>query len=389
MQNVTRLTFPSHILVGLALLIAAVCGSAWSETLLKEIRCPDEDTTAVDTTNFGKVVLLSESYLVASGATYDDGWRATFYVFSAGTGSYLRKVVMPHWWYSAAICLDDLLAVGGDEGTTVTFFSLSDGSAPYRLVRPEVFPAQSETPMFGTALLWHGGSLYVSDPTAVNIAKPDRLGVVWKFDLAGGASTLYVRQPADNNPAYFATRMFPAGDSVLLQCGAPAQSAGKQLAASNFYLGSRKGKLSRNIGGREVALGFGCDAASDGKAVYISDTYDDSGLPGMGGSVLCYNKAGKLRKEIADTASTQTLGVSVKLADKELLVSSSSFTSTGSIRVFDCKKRSLLRSIENPNPATVHFGGYIAVSDTRLAANAKVAGLYTAGIVYLFERGND
>lgn len=262
---------------------------------------------------------------------------------------------------------------------------------------PESFePINGEISSFPADLVASGGNLFASDyviPMPDDFAEPEpgadyRRGAVYCFSPDGTLIST-TRHPRPETNGVYGLRLFASEASVLAWAWRYPPNNSVAPVTSLTWLRGKTGKMGKSFEGTSTPSSrLGEITASDGKSVFIGVHYGNSR------GFACYTKAGKFRYEVTTPTTfleNSQLGCSISIGDGELFVGASEETTTGRVHVYEPKKGTLLRTIENPDPVNVsEFGSKVMATETHVAVRglrrlSDEPGM-VSGAIFIYER---
>ncbi|GCL53807.1 integrin alpha beta-propellor repeat protein [Microcystis aeruginosa NIES-3806] len=185
-----------------------------------------------------------------------------------------------------------------------------------------------------------------------------------------------------------------SGTSALI--GAPYDSTGASDAGSAYLFDTTTGTLQQTFNNptAEDDDNFGYSVSLSGTSALIGAPYDSTGATGAGSAYLFDTITGNLLKTFNNPTAEEydNFGNSVSLSGTTALIGApydnTGATNAGSAYLFDTITGNLLKTFNNPTPASADYFGYsVSLSGTTalIGAHYDDTGATNAGSAYLFD----
>jgi len=382
---------------------AADTGAAYvfdlaSGSLLRTLNNP----TPVAFDDFGSSVAVSGSTVVV-GAFRDDTSASdagTAYLFDVGSGSLLRTLsnptpVVSDFFGSSVAVSGNSVVVGAwsddtgaiDAGSAYVFDAAS-GS----LLRTLDHPAPSPGDYFGSSVAISGSTVVVG---AYNddMGKTDA-GSAYLYDAVSGNLRWILNNPTPTGYDWFGRSVAVSGSTVVV--GAYQDDTGASNAGSAYVFDAASGNLLWTLNNPTPAANdcFGWSVAVSGNTVVVGAYWDDTGATDAGAAYVFDAVSGSLLWTLNNpTAATDDrFGSSVAISGSTIVVGAywddAGTSNAGAAYVFDAASGNLLRTLNNPTPASNDYFGYsVAVFGNTVVVGAygDNTGASDAGSAYVFD----
>jgi VCBS repeat-containing protein len=245
---------------------------------------------------------------------------------------------------------------------------------------------------FGLSTAVSEGLLVVGSPAADRNATND--GSVQVFDADSGVLLRELRNPTPADNDYFGFSVAISGSLVVI--GAHNDDAGATDAGAAYVFDANTGNLLRTLSNPTPAASdaFGYSVDISGSTVVVGAFGDDTGAPNAGSVYVFDVTTGELWQTLnkPTPAVGDSFGWSVAISGSMVVAGAinddTGAPDTGSVYVFDATAGNLLRTLNNPTPATSdQFGNSVAISGNTVAVGASRddAGALNAGSAYVFD----
>ena len=219
-------------------------------------------------------------------------------------------------------------------------------------------------------------------------------GSAYVFDAATGTLLRTLNNPTPAYQKNFGYSVAVSGSTVVV--GTPRDDAGAANAGSAYVFDAATGNLLRTLDNPTPATNdyFGRSVAVSGNTVVVGAYLDDTGATDAGSAYIFDAATGILLRTLNNPtpATRDYFGYSVAVSGSTVVVGAyqddTGATDAGSAYIFDAATGSLLRTLSNPTPATKDYFGYsVAVSGTTVVAGAPNddGGATDAGSAYIFD----
>lgn len=351
---------------------------------------------------FGCSVAVSDSTIVV-GAFGDaaDGYHfGSAYVYDAAGGSLLWTLNNPtpaagdKFGYSVALS-GSTIVVGSPYGSkdvlyagSVCVFDAASGS----LLRTLNSPTPTMGDNFGSSVAISGNMIVVGAP--YDDTGATNAGSAYVFDAASGNLLQTLNNPTPAADDRFGCTVAVSGSAIVV--GAPYDDTGATDAGSAYVFDATSGNLLRTLNNLIPAAydDFGYSVAVSGSTVVVGTPYDDTGAIYAGAAYVFDAASGNLLRTLNNPAlaAYDSFGCAVAISGSTIVVGANHVGAdaswVGSAYVFDAASGNLLRTLNNPTPATSDCFGYsVAVSGANALIGAcGVDGRNTnTGEAYLFD----
>ncbi len=275
---------------------------------------------------------------------------------------------------------------GATNAGSAYLFDATTGS----LLRTFNNPTPATADIFGYSVSVSGNYVLVgalNDDTGASDA-----GSAYLFDATTGSLLRTFNNPTPASGDSFGNSVSLSGNNVLI--GAYRDNTGALGAGSAYLFDATTGSLLRTFNNPTPAKGdaLGRSVSVSGNNVLVGAWNDDTGASDAGSAYLFDATTGSLLRTFNNPtpASGDSFGVSVSVSSNNVLIGAyqddTGASDAGSAYLFDATTGSLLRTFNNPTPATADIFGYsVSVSGNVLVgARNDDTGASDAGTAYLF-----
>jgi len=298
--------------------------------------------------------------------------------------------------YSVAVA-GNIVVVGvpnDDTGATdagaAYLFDATTGS----LLRTLANPSQAAGDGFGCSVAIYGSMVVVG--AVLNDTGATDAGAAYTFDAATGSLLQTLANPTPAVHDYFGYSVSVSGSTVVV--GSPYADAGATDAGAAYLYDAATGSLLWTLASPTPAAYnyFGTSVAISGSTVVVGSPWNDTGVTDAGAAYLFDVDTGGLLHTLADPVPADYIyfGWSVAVSDGTVVVGAiqdrAGTTFPGAAYVFDAGSGNLLHTLADPAPvAGNYFGQSVAVSGGTVLVGACYddAGATDAGAAYLFDLG--
>lgn len=243
-----------------------------------------------------------------------------------------------------------------------------------------------------------GGSVAISGNCVLVGATGDTYGMgggrAYLFDAATASQIRAFDNPTPASNDRFGSSVAISGNYVLV--GAYTNDAGASQAGSTYLLDAATGSLlwTFNNPTPEDYEAFGFSVAISGNNIVVGAPHDNGGAADAGAVYLYDAGTGSLLLMIEDPTpvSYELFGYSVAIQGNNVLVGArydyTGGLGAGAAYLYDAATGALLRTFNNPSPANNdYFGESVAISANRvlIGASGDNAGAGNAGAAHLFD----
>jgi outer membrane protein assembly factor BamB len=249
-----------------------------------------------------------------------------------------------------------------------------------------------------------GCSVAVSGNTVVVGASSDNTGATdtgaaYIYDAITGSLLWTLNNPTPVDKDYFGNSVAVSGNTVVV--GADHPDSGVRTAGSAYIYDATTGNLLWTLNNptqpAHINDLFGCSVAVSGNTVVVGATNDDDDTGATYvGSAYIYDATTGILLETLDNPNPSAFddfGRSVAVSGNTVVVGSrwddTRATNAGLAYIYDAGTGNLLRTLDNPTPASYdRFGYSVAVSGNTVVVGAYAtydAGAYAAGSAYIYD----
>ncbi len=385
---------------------AAYVFDATTANLLQTIVRPPSGVT---TTSFGNAVAASSGTIVVGSPSESLGNENSGAVYLYDPNAPLPRATLSNParnndGFGASVALDTgRMAVGAVSHNTGTvlagaayLYDVPSGA----LLRTYANPAPTSGASydrFGYAVAVRGSTTVVSAPYEdyESLGAYDA-GTVYLFDEQTGGLSLTLTNPSPRSNELFGHALSVADG--LLVVGAPGayNAAGTTPVGEVYVYDLSNGQLIRALSNPSPANGdeFGYSVAISGGLIAVGARRDDAAQFDIGAVHVFNAQTGALLRTINNPspATSDMFGTAVALGNGLLAVGSplddNGLTDSGSVFVFDAVSGALLGPLSAPTPAPGdYFGASLAIAGGRIVVGAslKDVNAVDSGAAYLYD----
>jgi hypothetical protein len=244
-----------------------------------------------------------------------------------------------------------------------------------------------------------GSSVSISGNTVVVGAPYDEAGAwlggsAYIFDATTGNLLRTLKDPAPVMDGHFGSSVAVSGTMVVV--GEPQEFPGAPGPGAAYVFDAATGAFLRTLYNPTSEAGdqFGASVAVSGTTAVVGAPRDFPGPPGVGAAYVFDAATGGFLRTLNNPApeAADQFGASVAVSGTTVLVGAPGDSSGGSVYVYAAATGTLLQTLNNPAPASDDlFGGSVAVSGNMVAVGAygDDTGAMDAGSVYIFDAATD